>query len=252
MFPYPIFLTNLDERLCIVIGGGHEAEGKVRGLLDCHANITLIAPELTPQLQKWVDEGEVMWLQRGYRYGDLRSAFLVLAEKSDPTTNAQIYDEAMAERALVTVMDDIPHCSIVAGSVVRQGPLVITVSTSGAAPALAVRLRERFEREFDAAYGVFLRWVQNIRPIMSDSYPFQQRKKRYYDLVDSEIISLIRQGSLNVARDRFRTLSHLPNLTDNQLCCHPATPCQGGRCVYLQLQQEKGGSDEPSIKDENA
>ncbi len=204
MKPYPIFLIGLENYHCVVIGGTHEGEGKVRGLLDCNATVTVIAPTLTEQLQAWADEGLFVWLERPYQKGDLRGAFLVIAERDDPETNTAIYAEAEAEGALVNVMDDVDHCNFVAGSVIRQGKLVISISTSGAAPALSVRTRQRLQEEFGPEYAIFLDWMQAMRPPMAETYPkFGDRKTRWYEMVDSDILALIKAGEFAQARQRI-------------------------------------------------
>jgi precorrin-2 dehydrogenase / sirohydrochlorin ferrochelatase len=202
--PYPIFLVGLDGRHCIVIGGGHEAEGKIRGLLDCDATVTVICPELSPQLQTWAEEGSFTWLKREYQLGDLRSAFLVIAERTDPETNARIWEEAETVGALVNVMDDVEHCNFVAGSVHRQGALTISISTSGAAPTLAVRLRQRFQQEFGPEYAEFLTLMQNLRTPMARHIPkFSERRERWYQLVDSDVLDLLRSGNRTEAFARI-------------------------------------------------
>jgi precorrin-2 dehydrogenase / sirohydrochlorin ferrochelatase len=224
MKPYPVFLVGLEGRHCIVIGGGHEAAFKVEGLLACDAVVTVIHPTLTEPLQTWASEGRFTWLQRPYQPGDLRGAFLIIAERQDPATNALIWKEGEAEGGLVNVMDDIPHCNFVAGSVVRQGPLIISISTSGAAPALAVRTRERFEREFGPEHGLFLEWMQALRPVMATQYPiFRERKARWYEMVDSDVLALMQAGDLAQAQQRIveivgsevaRLLPPLPKVVD--------------------------------------
>ena len=214
MKPYPIFLIGLENRHCIVIGGGHEAENKVRGLLDCNATVTVIHRSLTPELEAWADEGRFTWLQRPYQPGDLHGAFLIIAERADPDTNARIWAEAEAEGALVNVMDDVAHCNFVAGSVVRQGHLTVSISTSGAAPTLAVRLRQKMEREFGPEYATFLEWMQQLRTPMSKQYPaFGERRERWYELVDSDILALIRDGRFDLARQRLTEISGIEPLT---------------------------------------
>lgn len=203
MKPYPIFLISLEDRHCIVIGGGHEGEGKVKGLLDVDATVTLISAQITDTLQEWADEGRFTWLARDYQPGDLRSAFLVIAERSDPITNAAIWDEAEAEGTLVNVMDDVEHCNFVAGSVVRQGPLTVAISTSGAAPTLSVRMRQRMQQEFGAEYGTFLEWMRDMRPAMAERYPdFNERRALWYELVDSNVLALLREGLFGQAQER--------------------------------------------------
>lgn len=208
MKPYPIFLVGLQDRSCIVIGGGHEAEHKVKGLLEVEATVTVISPTLTAALQALAEDGRFTWIDRLYQPGDLRGAFLVIAERSDPQTNAAIHAEAEQEKALVNVMDDVPHCNVVAGSVVRQGRLVISISTSGAAPALAVRLRQEFEERFDPAYGTFLEWMQALRQPMAAAHPqFAERKQCWYALIDSDVLALIRDGRFAEARQRIQAIS---------------------------------------------
>jgi siroheme synthase-like protein len=215
MKPYPIFLIGLENRHCIVIGGGHEAEHKVKGLLDCEATVTVIHPTLTEPLLAWAEDGRFIWLQRPYQRGDLRGAFLIIAERADPETNTQIWIEAEAEGALVNVMDDVDHCNFVAGSVIRQGHLTISISTSGAAPTLAVRLRQRMEQEFGEEYAIFLRWMKALRGPMSQQYPqFGERRERWYALVDSDVLGLIRDGRLAHARQQIARIAGIEPLPD--------------------------------------
>jgi siroheme synthase-like protein len=202
--PFPIYLIGLENRHCIVVGGGKEAEQKVKGLLECEATVSVISPVLTPGLQKWAEDGRFTWLNRFYQPGDLKGAYLVFAERSDPERDAALFEEAEAEKTLVNTIDDLPHCTFIAGSVVRQGPLVITISTSGAAPALAVRLRERFEKEFGAEYAEFLELMFSLRePIASIIPEFGERRERWYRLVDSDILDLLREKDQGQVRDRI-------------------------------------------------
>ena len=213
MKPYPIFLIGLEQRHCIMIGGGREGEHKVKALLECEATVTVISPELTPTLTEWAENGRFTWINRAYQTGDLRGAFLVIAERSNAATNTAIWEEAEAESVLVNVMDDVDHCNFVAGSVVRQGQLVISISTSGAAPALSVRLRERFEQEFGPEYGTFLEWMKAMRPPMAESHKkFMDRRRRWYEIVDSEVLDLIRNGRYDEAQQLIQTISEIDPL----------------------------------------
>ncbi len=218
MKPYPIFLIDLQDRHCVVIGGGHEAEYKVKGLLEVEATLTVIAPELTDTLQQWAEDGRFVWLDRDFEAGDLRGAFLVISERGDPDRNQAIYEEAAAEKAIVNVMDDVQHCNFVAGSVVRQGALTMSISTSGAAPALAVRLREEFEQRFDSAYALFLEWMQALRQPMAETYPqFSERRQRWYQIVDSDVLTLIRNGRVEEAQDCIALITGIDPLPESIL-----------------------------------
>ena len=213
MKPYPIFLVGLDKKRCIVIGGSHEAEFKVKQLLECDANLTVIAPTLTDELAFLAAENRFIWIKRNYRPGDLRGAFFVLAERFTPVEDCRIWAEGLRENCLVNVMDDIPRCNYVAGSIIRQGPLTIAISTSGAAPAFSVRLRQRMQQEFGPEYKTYLEWLQSIRPAMKATHPqFTERKKHWYELVDSDVLALIRSGELEAARDKLQAITQIEEL----------------------------------------
>lgn len=201
---YPIFLNNLKGRRCVVFGGTHEAERKVADLLACGADVVLISETATPRLRSWAEEGRLTWHPRGYQPGDLRDAFLTIVATPNPEATKPIWQEAQRERVLINAMDDVPHCTFVAGSVVRRGSLVIAISTSGQAPALSVRLREALEERLGPEYALFLDLMGALRLLMATHYPdFTERKARWYALVDSEVLDLLRQQRFAEARARI-------------------------------------------------
>jgi precorrin-2 dehydrogenase / sirohydrochlorin ferrochelatase len=207
MYVYPIFLNNLIGRKCVVVGGNHEAERKAGELLDAQADVVLIADEVTAQIAKWDEEGKLRWEKRAYRNGDLKQAFLAIVAVTNPVATAPIWEEAQAEKALINAMDDVQHCTFVAGSIVRRGPLVIAVSTSGCAPALSVRIRQRLESMFDEAYGRFVHLMGRMREPMAVRYPdFSERKQKWYEVVDSDALPLFQAGLAEQAHSRIASI----------------------------------------------
>jgi len=197
---YPIYLRRLNEWKTVLIGGDKEAERKAKELLERDALLTVISPRLTTKMESWADEGRFTWIPRGYREGDLEGAFMAIVAEFEDDTNEIVYREARERDILVNVMDDIPHANFAFGSIVRRGPLTISVSTSGAAPALAVRLRQRFEKEFGPEYGAFLEFMQKLREPMARHHPdFNKRKKLWYELIDSEVLGLFREDRVDAA-----------------------------------------------------
>lgn len=204
MKAYPIFLIGLAHRRCVVVGGGREAEYKVQSLLDSDAAVTIISAKITRQLHALAEKGVINWVERNYQRGDLAGAFLVIATGRDPETNAQIWEEAESEGVLMNVVDDPAHCNFIAGSIVRRGPLTIAISTGGNAPALAVRLRQRLEDEIGPEYGEFLELVEDLRgPLTARYSDFQKRRALWYSLVDSDVITLLREGKKALACQRI-------------------------------------------------
>lgn len=208
MKPFPIFLNNLDEQRSVVVGGGHEAERKVGDLLECGANVTVISPDVTDALRHWADADTIQWVARDYRPGDLEGAFLVIVSETNPEATAPIWEEAQERNVLINAMDDVPHCTFVAGSVVRRGKLTLSISTSGAAPALSVRLRQRFEDDFGPHYETFLDWMAALREPMAVHYAdFDERRRIWYAIVDSDILDLLAQGREADALERLNELA---------------------------------------------
>ncbi|HEU4744556.1 MAG TPA: bifunctional precorrin-2 dehydrogenase/sirohydrochlorin ferrochelatase, partial [Anaerolineales bacterium] len=143
---YPVYIQ-LRQQPCVVVGGGKIAEGKVDGLLAAQANVTVISPDLTAHLRGLVEEKQITYLARTYQASDLTGAFMVICATDQAEINHQVWQEASANRQLVNVVDDTRRCNFIAPSILRKGDLTIAISTSGKAPALAVRLKERFQRE---------------------------------------------------------------------------------------------------------
>lgn len=204
---YPIYLRRLNERKTVIVGGDWEAEGKVKDFLDRDAWLTVISPELNEQLQEWADEGRFEWISRKYQYGDFEGASVAIVAEFDGDINKKAYQEAKERNILINVMDDLPHANFAFGSIVKQGPLTISISTGGAAPALAVRLRERFEKEFGTEYGEFLEFMQSLRkPMKKHIDEFDTRKKLWYELIDSEILTLFRERKVDEAHRRAKEI----------------------------------------------
>ena len=199
---YPVYLS-LAERLVVVVGGGAVAERKVAGLLACGARVRLVASEVTEGLARLAENGEIEHRARSYRSGDVEGAFLALAEPGDQEVCAAFFAEAEQRGIFANVEDDLDHCSFIAPSIVRRGDLVIAISTSGRAPALAVRLRQRLEGELGPEYAALLELAGRLRRPLARAVPeFGERRRRWYELVDSNVLALFRAGRAVEARER--------------------------------------------------
>lgn len=200
---YPLML-DLRGRRCVVIGGGLLAEGKVAQLLEAGAEVVVVSPEVTERIRRWAEEGRLTWVERPYRWGDLEGAWLGVAALGDPAANAAVWEEAEARQVWLNAVDDPPHCSAIAPAVHRDGDLVMAISTSGRAPALAVRLRDRFASQLGPEYGAFLELAGEVREEIARRVPsLAERAALWYRIVDSEILDLLRRGDQDLARQRL-------------------------------------------------
>jgi siroheme synthase-like protein len=203
METYPVFL-DLRERSCVVVGGGALAEEKARGLLAAGAAVTIIARELTPGLDGLVGEGRITHRPRSYEAGDLAGAALAVVCGEPAGIVEAVWEEARGRNVLVNTVDDLAHCGFLAPSIVRRGDLAVAISTNGKAPTLAVRLRQRFERELGEEYGRFLALAGSVRSRLAACRPdFAERREIWYRLVDSDVLDRLREGEEEAARARF-------------------------------------------------
>lgn len=178
--PFYIACLKLTGRRCLVVGGGEVGLEKVDGLLVCDASVTVLAPEIEPELQALVNEGTITWEQREYGGpGDLEGVFMVIAATNDTDVNIKVYDDAEARAMLVNVVDVPPLCNFILPAIVRSGPLAIAISTAGASPALAKRMKNEIADlygEDHARLAVILNqargWAKRTLPTYTDRRDF--------------------------------------------------------------------------------
>ena len=139
---YPVFI-DVNQRRCIIIGGGNIGQEKVEKLLECDAEVFVISPEVNPRVKEMASNNEISWDRREYRQGDLEGAFIAIAATDDNKVNRQIAQEATERNVLLNVVDVTHLCTFIAPSVARRGEVTIATSTGGASPALARTFREK-------------------------------------------------------------------------------------------------------------
>ncbi len=148
MAMFPAFL-NLESRRVVLVGGGRVAASKLEALLTAGARVTVVAPEIHPEIERT----GVDILRRAFEDHDLDGAWWVVAA-APPPVNRQVQAAAETRRVFVNAVDDPRHATAFLGGVVRRGGVTIAISTDGRAPALAGLLREALDawlpRELDA------------------------------------------------------------------------------------------------------
>ncbi|BAS29169.1 precorrin-2 dehydrogenase/sirohydrochlorin ferrochelatase family protein [Limnochorda pilosa] len=204
---YPIFL-NLEGRRCIVVGGGEEAASKVRGLLESGARVVVTSGFLEPGLAQLAQRNEVEWVPRAYEPGDLEGAALVIVACSEPEVKRRVAAEARALGVLVNAVDLPACCDFISPALVRRGGLVLAVSTGGRSPALARLLRERLEKEYDAAYGPYVEILGRARRQVLERVPNVEARRAVLHAMarDEAVLDLCRQDSRAEAEERLMRL----------------------------------------------
>jgi siroheme synthase-like protein len=195
--PFYIACLRLSERRCLVVGGGEVGLEKVEGLLACDAAVTVVAPVVHPELERLADEGSIAWLAREYSRGDLEGAFLVIAATSDSEVNIAVHEHAEARTMLVNVVDVPPLCNFILPAIVRSGPLAIAISTAGASPALAKRMKREIAAQFGEDYARLAVMLNDARGWAKDTLATYQERRAFFESIvngEPDPIELLRAG----------------------------------------------------------
>ncbi|HAG06933.1 MAG TPA: siroheme synthase, partial [Peptococcaceae bacterium] len=191
---YPVCLR-LEGRLCAVVGGGAVAERKVQGLLEASAGVRVISPALTPALADLAARGVVEHVARPYRAGDVEGAFLVICATNDRDVNASVARECAARGIPVNVVDEPDLSSFFVPAMVRQGDLVIAVSTGGKSPLTARRIKEELLSLFGPAWAEYLDMVGKEREkILREVRDPGTRGRMLAKLSAPELFAAVRDG----------------------------------------------------------
>jgi siroheme synthase-like protein len=216
-FRFPVFL-DLTKKKCLVTGEGYEVAGKVQALVDASAEVAYVNPRAEPAIEALAATGLIDWRQREFMAADLDGCFLVI---SDLVDNSEVFRLAEERRVLCNCVDDPEHCRFSFGSIHRRGELTIAISTNGWAPAVAVRLKERFQKEIGPEYTDFLELLKTVRPqIVSRIADFGTRRELWYRIVDSEALAMLGRG------EKVETAALVQKMIDNSASrrCDPHDP----------------------------
>ncbi len=193
--PYYPAILDIAGRRALVVGAGSVGEGKIEGLLRGAAQVKVVSLTATDTVRKWADEGRIEMELRAYRSEDLDGCFMVIAATEDNDTNVQVFEDAEARQMLCNVVDVTHLCNFILPSIVRRGDLAIAVSTGGASPAMARRIRIAIGQCYGDEYEIGLQILGSLREELKKRYPaFEDRKILFERMVYTNFMDLIRAG----------------------------------------------------------
>jgi len=203
--PFYIACLRLSGRRCLVVGGGEVGLEKVEGLLACEGDVVLVAPEAVPALREYAEEGSIRWERREYAGpADLEGTFIVIASTSDTDVNIRVYEDAERRAMLVNVVDVPPLCNFILPAIVRTGPLAIAISTAGASPALAKRIKREIAEEYGEPYARLAVILNESRGWAKATLPTYQDRKAFFEGIvngEPDPVELLRGGDERAVRD---------------------------------------------------
>ena len=179
---YYMACLDLEGRACIVVGGGQVGLEKTKGLLDCGATVTVVAPQIEPDLQRL----PVRWRRKPYQAADLDGHFLVVAATSNGSLNRRIFLDAEERSLLCNVVDTPEICSFILPAVYRRDPIALAVSTGGASPALAKRLRDELGAQIDEQHVALAERLRELRPWVRVHYRSYRERRDFFEALVEE------------------------------------------------------------------
>src|SRR5438045_3251810 len=202
--PFYIACLRLSGRRCVVVGGGEVGLEKVEGLLACDGDVTLVAPQAHPELVQLSLEGSIRWERRAYRSEDLDGALIAIAATDDTELNIRVFEDAEARSMLVNVVDVPPLCNFILPAIVRTGPLAVAISTAGASPALAKRMKREIADAFGEPYARLAVILNEARGWAQATLPTYQDRKAFFEGIvngEPDPVELLRAGDERAVRD---------------------------------------------------
>jgi siroheme synthase-like protein len=213
--PFYIACLRLKGRRCLVVGGGDVGLEKVEGLLTCDADVTLVAPGAHPALVELALEGSIVWERREFADSDLEGCLIAIAATNDTDVNISVFDGAERRAMLVNVVDVPPLCNFILPAIVRTGPLAVAISTAGASPALAKRMKREIAELFGEPYAQLAVLLNDARGWAKATLPTFQDRKEFFEAIvggEPDPIALLRAGEVDRVRELIESaqLAHAP------------------------------------------
>lgn len=198
-----IACLNLAGQRCLVVGGGRIGLEKIQGLLVCEADVVVVAPQVDPGVRSLSDGGDVVWIAKTFETADLGGSLLVIAATADTAVNTAVYEAARERSMLVNVVDVPALCNFVLPAISRRGPIAVAVSTSGASPALAKRLRREIEERVGDEYAQLASLLDEQREWAKSTLPTYDDRRVFFESIvegDPDPIALLRNGKVDEVR----------------------------------------------------
>jgi siroheme synthase-like protein len=199
---YPLFL-DLTGKICVVVGGGRVADRKARALLVSGARLRVVSPHMGKSIRALHDTQKIELIERVYEPRDLKGATLVFAATNDVQTNLRVSQDARKKQIPVNVADSPDLCDFIVPAVVRQGPIVIAISTSGTVPMLARRLREEIERQLPKDLARYALKVGKLRKLLMERVGDRKKRQKILKEISAAHISELAAMSMKELRTRF-------------------------------------------------
>jgi precorrin-2 dehydrogenase / sirohydrochlorin ferrochelatase len=201
---YPIYL-DIEGRNVIIIGGGNVCTRKAETMMNYGANVTVVSPQLTEEIERWARDGRLRIRRKAYEPGDLDGANIVIASTDHQSVNEQIAADCRARRIPVNVVDVTHLCEFIVPAIIEKNGIQIAISTGGKSPALARTLKEDLQRTIGPEYSEVNELLGSLRPSAKAVLPTDTDRKRFFDAIIARgVLDMFRDGR---AREAYETIA---------------------------------------------
>jgi siroheme synthase-like protein len=192
---YPIYL-DVEGRNVVIIGGGEVCARKAETMMRYGAQVTIVSPAFTDEIERWAAEGRLALSRKRYETADIEDAHIVIASTDDTAVNEQIAADARARRIPVNVVDVTPLCEFIVPAIIEKDGIQIAISTGGKSPALARTLKEDLNRSIGPEYSEVNNLLGSLRESAKATLPTDTDRKRFFDgIIASGVLDLLRDGN---------------------------------------------------------
>jgi len=200
---YPVML-NIENKECVIIGGGDIAYRKILELIEYGASIKLVSPSINEDIKSLVDNKSINYIDDKYDKAYVENAYIVVASTNDSRVNNQIFVDCTDKKILVNVVDDPKNCSFIVPSKIRRGDLTISISTNGKSPTLSRSIREELEKKYDEHYETFLNILGDARQeVMVKVKDYSKKKEIFNAIMKEDYLTKLKLFGEDVVREEI-------------------------------------------------
>ncbi|HEK0654854.1 MAG: siroheme synthase CysG [Proteus mirabilis] len=235
---FPIF-CQLNNKPCLLVGGGEVAERKARLLMEAGAVISVVAPTFTPQFMQWQNEQRLQCFMAEFSVADLADKWLVIAATDNEQVNQHVYQQATEQRIFCNVVDSPQQASFIMPSVIDRSPIMVAISSGGKAPVLARILREKMEQWLPNSLGALAQLAGKLREQVKQRFATMSARRYFWEhfFANKALQAEIDAGRDNAIQQRISTLLSENNQPQGNVVLVGAGPGDAGLMTIKGLQQ---------------
>lgn len=200
---YPIQL-NMENRPVLLVGAGRIALRKCKDLLDAGAKVTVVAPKGEEFFSLWENEEKIIWLHREYEESDLEKKEVVFVAVDQDQVTGRVVEEALGRNLWVNSSDQRYPGNFTIPAKVRQGDLLLTVSTHGKSPGIASQIKEEWQKEYDSNWTEYLLLIGNLRKELLPEKSSKERGIFWKQILTVELLEWVREGRIMELEAKIR------------------------------------------------